>query len=369
MFLPPRFGGVIFCIALILLSTRLSAQDRFELPYVSLSQSPQFEKIQELPLTDEIRAAFKTCLSEVEGTEIPVQFFEQDLWRQFWDLNPGYLGTSEGPLLLPSPLTQLLSMGPVIVPLLLENLDNDLPVKAKLTLATLSSVRFLDRLHGNAANLREARILKLSKSCYVGSFEFHKKVPGRSVAATQADSYQFCVGDVCFVLLGRIVGRDYRPLIGLDAFTYAVCSTVFNDQMRIKVQALWGSATPVRAVYESLMYDFVTVGITGNGARDEWAQGDVLQITAALRLIKYFPASSQHAMQRRLNSLYLTNAREESDRVNGVDVAHLIMAIGTTDNSDLLERIVSLQINDEDEPIRTAVQWVKKKWTALQMRI
>lgn len=371
MFLQQILRGVIYCIAVVLLSMQLSAQEQLEFPHVSLSQSPQFETIQEQPLSEEVKTIFQKCLSQLEDAEVPRQFFEQDLWDQFEELTPGYYGASNRtqPLQLPPALIELLDMGPVIIPLLLEELDNDLPVTTTLTIFSgHSSIRFFDRLHGNAANRREARILKLSKKCYVGSFDLNRTVPGSSVAATQAEYYQFCVGDVCFVLLGRIVGRDYRPSMFLNKSTHAICSTVFNDQMRIKVQTLWRSPTPCTAVYESLMYDLCTVGITSDGSRDDWEQGNILQITAAHRLIKYFPAQSKRAIQRRLSSLYLTSEEGDSDRVNGVDVVHLIRSIGTTDDPELLEKILALQVEEKGESLRKAVQWVQKKRRALQDR-
>lgn len=332
------FLGTCIAYSVIMDSVSAGFQEDFELPHVSLSQSPKFEAIRELPRTQVVNATFQMHLDKLSTIDVPIAFFSQELIYQARDLSHGLYGDPEAtsPLLLPSPLIELINMGPVIVPLLIEELDNDLPIKAKLNIHREESIRFFDRLHGNAANRREARVLGLSKRCYVGSFEDHRTVPGRSVAVTQAESYQFCVGDACFVVLGRIVGRNYQCLQRLDAFTMAICSTVFQDQMRIRVQSLWRGPTPCKAVYESLMYDFSTVGVTSDGSRDDWAQGNDLQVAAAIRLIRYFPVQSRHAIRRRLITLDLTGKREESDRVNGVDAEDLILAIGATRDPELL---------------------------------
>lgn len=338
-------------VSLPLLS--VNAGEERDLPFVSLGKSPKFQDVIETELTKELREKVSELFDELAVADIPLEFFSNQLSDQYvqnCSLLTGHDNRSEVPS-LPSALTRLIDLGPTILPLLLNRLDDAAPVRTRVSADGDMTICFAQRLHGNPANLREARILNMSKSCYTGELAVDDQGnrTWRPPQISQAEGYQFRIGDVCFATIGRIVGRDYQCLIMDDAFTYAICSPVIDQRIREKVNSVWNDARPCRRVYQSLMYDFLTIGIISDNALDTWGQGSDLQVAAASRLVGYFPVESKRDILERLSTLDVQLDHMESARLNGVDVYHLICAVGVSDDPDILAAIrgVSYPLGDD----------------------
>jgi hypothetical protein len=127
--------------------------------------------------------------------------------------------------------------------------------------------------------------------------------------------YTVKIGEVCYVALGQIVGRDYGPKL---------------LSMRVKqIRATWVSDDPAKRLYQALLEDYQTRrAYTGNfrdgwNERDRsWLAGSELQTAAAMRLLYYFPSRSAPMIAERLSRLDVKAPSDRDDASTKRDVAN-----------------------------------------------
>ena len=253
----------------------------------------------------------------------------------------------------------LLLAGPLAVPALLDHLNDSTKTSTKIVNQKQQILKFGSVWHGNAANPIESGVLTLTRSCYGGGA---LEDDAFSNLVSQIDSYTFTVGDVCLVILGQIVGRNYPCICDVTKYGTAISSPVYDSDLRKKLIAIWGQSNTRQYIFESLMYDFCTRGILQGDSLDLWNEGKELQVSAVERLLLYFPNESLKVIADRVRELAL-GSDEYSDAIrNGVIAADLIRAMRPFKNAELEAALTDLRSESlQPEAIR-AIDAVLDAW-------
>jgi hypothetical protein len=111
-------------------------------------------------------------------------------------------------------------------------------------------------------------------------------------------SYRLRVGDVCYVLLGQIANRTYRPVLYGTNCVF-VDSPVDNPRRVAYLRRLWSGTDARRLLLDWLLVDFHTRQGT------DYYRCSFFQIGAARRLAFYFPREAGTILAARMRSLDL----------------------------------------------------------------
>ena len=254
------------------------------------------------------------------------------------------------------PIRRLIEIGPDALPQLLAGLEDDRQTEVVQQASATpygrrSGMAFDEILHGNPVNPTESRVLALGRFPYTDSV---RPDPGFLVA-NELEAYRVSVGDVCFEVIGQIVGRDFQCLFRDHVKTadVLVCSPVHRVAMRDRVRQIWASGNPRQKVLESLILDFYT---RENPLAWDCTSGDRFQIEAAKRLLYYYPDHAVPMIVDRIRSLRGTNETLEDYAHNGVAPDRFVAAVGWSDRSGIREALVELLARTEYEELRRAIQ-------------
>jgi HEAT repeat protein len=247
-------------------------------------------------------------------------------------------------------LRELVAMGPVAIPFLLESLNNDTPTKLRIDNEFgAGSVCFEGELEVNPVNPTE------NGKSETASFGLdHLLEPARGAYAVK-------VGDVCFVILGQIVGRPYAAVRYQPTAMIVINSPVENDALLARLRAIWSNKDAAKMLFDSLLVDYATEGSFNGQSLDGWRQGSELQIEAALRLLYYFPEESIPLIVSRLNKLDVRkpgpddDASMKRDVHNGVDAKEFIEAVRWSKDSRIKEALANLFRRTDDFYLMMAV--------------
>jgi hypothetical protein len=252
-------------------------------------------------------------------------------------------------------LRELVKLGPVAMPFLLDALDDTTPTKLTVSRSPLGGMWFANELRGNPANAREQAILLRDRWLDDG------------VSENSIDSYTVTVGDVCFVAIGQIVGRVYQAVRYQPSGCVVVNSPTQDADLCRQVRAIWSSDNPRQKLFDSLLFDYFTRGVFNGYALDGWSVGSKLQVEAALRLLYYFPTESAPLIADRLRSLevYRTGppssqpaSPEELDAfmkrevANGVRAAAFIEAVKWSDAPEIRAALAEIKARSDDPDIQ-----------------
>jgi hypothetical protein len=125
-------------------------------------------------------------------------------------------------------------------------------------------------------------------------------------------SYTVKVGDVCFVVIGQIVGRGYQAVRYQPTACIVLNSPAHDPKLCAEVRAIWKSKDPREQLFDSLRTDYATEGVFNGTSLDGWSRGSDLQCGAALRLLYYFPKEAASLVADRLDKLDVGKDREDS---------------------------------------------------------
>ena len=132
-----------------------------------------------------------------------------------------------------------------------------------------------NELRGNPANKLEAGVLAKNDS------------ENDSACENSIEKYTVKVGDVCFVAIGQIVGRQYQAVRYQPTACIVINSPTEDPKLRQQIRAIWSSNDPATKLFDSLLLDYSTH----------------LQISAAMRLLYYFPRETASLIADRLKKL------------------------------------------------------------------
>ena len=230
---------------------------------------------------------------------------------------------------------RLVELGPDALPLLLEKLDDPTPTNLVITPDEFDGggdIIFTARLHGNPVNPLE--------QLHLGLINHEFKIYQENIYP-DLDSYVVKLGDICLVIVGQIVGRQYTVVRG--APDKEVNSPVENPQIAEKVRAIWSTENPHQRLLESLLLDFSTRGVLRRqDSLDKWGVGQRFQLGATKRMLFYFPDVGSKVIIQRADEFQHFDDFFEQSVVNGVRIHDFIEAISwkkSNEIEELLERL------------------------------
>jgi hypothetical protein len=199
-------------------------------------------------------------------------------------------------------LRRLVELGPKVIPALLAALDDATPTQL---------VFVHDRHFGGMWCAREVPTnprnpfeqVAVKESAWLADCMELGDVRDR----LDLERHEVTRGDVAFVVLGQIVGREYQAVRYQPSGNNVVNSPTRDPEIARALRRIWSSDDPARRLFDSLLHDFCTRG----GVTDRGGPYGT-QYPAALRLAYYFPEESSAFLVQRLDSLDLERAPWQS---------------------------------------------------------
>jgi hypothetical protein len=223
-------------------------------------------------------------------------------------------------------LKEVVALGPDALPFLLDSLDDKTPTKLTITNRVgIGGMWFEQTIQINPVDPAEVGRADAATN---GASQPNANDLFRS----SVDSYTVKIGDVCFVAIGQIVGRDYEAARYQPTGCVVLTSPTNDPALCARVRAIWKSNDPRRRLLDSLCTDYATVGIFNGSSLDGWEVGSNLQCGAALRMLFYFPKETDTLLARRLEQLKLGHDPQADDTMelcvkNGVRSDEFIKSV------------------------------------------
>jgi hypothetical protein len=211
-----------------------------------------------------------------------------------------------------SALKELVSLGPIALPFLLDSLDDRTPTKIKLEHGSAMGAMWFDQeMSGNPLNPVEAEALRL------GDDKRRRVTPQERYT----DEFTVKVGDICFVAIGQITGRSYQAVRYQPTACIVLNSPTHDTELARKVRQIWRSESPREHLLQSLLRDYCSIGKHEAGdSLDVWGVGSRLQCSAVLRLLYYYPDETGQMIAERLKSLDTRNTDDGQLDFSGREV-------------------------------------------------
>jgi hypothetical protein len=180
------------------------------------------------------------------------------------------------------------------------------------------------------------------------------------------------VGEVCYVVLGQIVGRDY------------LAGRYFPSKHIDLIRWMWASDDTAGHLYRTLMRDYDLRRARSEGSVDGWGDGTDLQADAAMRLLYYFPRKSVGMIADRLSQLDVNDygkdkaAWDKQRERNGVDSVDFIKAIAWCKEPAIRDALLDIFKRTTDNNVLLAVLpglgnghegWIRQRLEALLDRL
>jgi hypothetical protein len=233
---------------------------------------------------------------------------------------------------------ELVAFGPRALPFLLDALEDSTATR----LSREGSGRFLGiflcaEMDSNPTNSIEQKAIASLPNREIG---FQK---GRGIADEWVK-----VGDVCFVIIGQIVGRAYLALRYQPTALIVVNSPVEEKALAKAVRDIWSSTNATQRVFDSLLFDYSTEGVFNGDSLDGWDTGNRLQCEAAMRMLYYFPRETAGLIAERLSRLDVRKPSENRaqwmDRylTNGVRAEEFVKAVAWSNDPGIRRELLSI---------------------------
>ena len=345
---------IVFPILCLAIASSLKSQDferEIPLPLVTLVQPPNSPSMRNVTLAEKQVAEIEKLIGELANIEKNDIYLNRTLWgsvfvpigkfNTFGDWTNESVNASDA-------VKKLIQFGPTAIPFLLEGLDDATPTQivinsVKTEGAIAGGMAFDEVLHGNPANPNEHHILRLHRLPWTSSTQI-----GNSLAVEpEIESYRIKIGDVCFVILGQIVGRKYEIASSthVKSLGILICSPVHKKRMRVRLRNIWKTSNPKQKLLESLLLDFSTRGMVQPDSLDNWTIGNNFQIEASKRLLFYFPEVAVPILVDRLDQLRTTGEYVEDSIANGLSAYKFVHALAWS----------------KDKTLRTAFERLKRR--------
>lgn len=231
---------------------------------------------------------------------------------------------------------QLVEFGPRALPFLLEALEDKTPTKLKMSRenSMFTVMELANELSGNPTNsIEQKAIASLPKHEWDGS---------------SLDGYTVKVGDVCFVIIGQIVGRSYLAVRYQPSAIIIINSPVQKKELAKAVRDIWSSTNAAQHLFDSLLFDYSTEGVFNGESLDGWSIASDLQCQAAMRMLYYFPKETSQLLAERLARLDVRKPPEDrahwmdSYLTNGVRVDDFVKAAAWSDEPATRREILNI---------------------------
>jgi hypothetical protein len=360
------YGRVyLLTILLVLLPTATSAQDddrEVALPFVTLVQPPDVPKLEATQLPEDRVDEIERLIDDLSG------IVERDL-----SINTSFYGSRFVPVgvfgtfgewtgkhvEVSDPIRKLVEIGPEALPYLLGSLDDQTPTDIVIPAvetqgAIAGGMAFDEILHGNPANPTERFTLNLNRFPYSASIR-----PKNSLAvAPEMESYRIKIGDVCLIVIGQIVGREYECLTSphVKSLGVLVCSPVHRKTIRNRIRKIWESKHPRQKLLESLVMDFSTRGLLQMDSLDYWDIGNDFQIESTKRLLYYYPDIAVPLIVKRINNLQVSDDFFDDCVRNGLRPDVFVDAIAWSTNGEIKAALSDLAPKAKENDLVHALQ-------------
>ena len=198
-------------------------------------------------------------------------------------------------------LVELVKLGPKALPFLLTAIDDQTATKLVIPSHwAFGMMSFRNELSGNPANTNEQALVNSAP-------ELDPFPSGQPPA-----SYTVKVGDVCFVIIGQIVGRPYSAVRYQPSGIIVINSPPGEKSLATRVRSIWSHQLAKQSLLNSLLLDYATEAITDGKSLDGLGRASYFQCGAAMRLLYYFPKESSEFIAERLRKLDVRGGRNGS---------------------------------------------------------
>jgi hypothetical protein len=259
----------------------------------------------------------------------------------------------------PPAVAELVRIGPRALPALLSHLDDDTPTKLTIDGRNgLLLLMYQRELFGNPLNARERPFLS-------------DAFASRGARGGNGSSYTVTVGDVCFAILGQVVGRSYQAVRYQPSGIVIVNSPVLDRGLSQALRAVWSGDDPERLLFDALLTDYSTEGVFNGESLDGWDVGSDLQVQAAVRLLFYFPAETALFIADRVRRLDVRLPYEprkgiaitdeqfaavlKREVANGVRTDAFLRAVCWCPDSRIREAVESVRRRTNDPDLKRAI--------------
>jgi len=357
---------ILSTLALILFLTfPVCAQDEereVALPFVTLVQPPKAPKLELTPLSEERIQEIEELIGELTKAT-----------RKDIEINSGYgsdfvptgrfgtFGDWTGEPLegISDPVRRLIETGPDALPYLLKALDDNSRTEIVIECvenrgAIAGGMAFDVWTHGNPVNPTENHILRLSRHGYSPSIR-----PKNEFALTEdLESYRVKVGDVAYVIIGQIVGRNYVCLGSphVKSLGVLVVSPVRSKKLREQIRSIWKTENPKQKLLESLMLDYSTRGILQWESLDFWDIGNDFQIESTKRLLYYYPDVAVPLLVERIGQLQASDDFVADCVHNGLRSDNFVDSIAWSKNETIKTALAKLAKNAKENDLIRSLQ-------------
>jgi HEAT repeat protein len=341
--------------ALAKIDPKLAAARKLDVPTITvrLGRIPSVKLGPRSALSQERKKHIKTLIGKLADLEDPDFGLSSTVTGHAFAPLPGHytLGTfhlSNQLLQTSHALRELVAAGPDALPFLLDALEDGTPTKLAVVRRNLMGIG--GNLEGNPLNKWENPVI--SK-------------PWPDEWDGQPDLYTVKVGDVCFVAIGQIVGRQYLAVSYVPTAIILINSPVQSDEMRERLRAVWSGKEPAKKHLDSLLIDYATEGIYNGESLDGWEDGSDKQIAAAMRLLYYFPQETAAMIATRMRSLDVRARAPDgwADREvkNGIRTIDFIKAVSWSKAPGIQEALADIARRTDDPDIKEALGMPKSR--------
>ena len=247
-------------------------------------------------------------------------------------------------------LLALVKLGPKALPSLLEAMED--PTPTKLTVSSqgmFGMLSFRNELSANPANTNEQAIVS--------------SVPENDSFSSgeHLSSYTVKVGDVCFVIIGQIVGRPYAAVRYQPSGIFVINSPLREKSLVTRVRRIWSQKNPTQHVLNSLLLDYATRGVSDGKTLNGVGFASPFQCGAAMRLLYYYPSQSSGFVAERLKKLDvrgikapMEDSKAQLDRLlqretqNGVRPVDFVKAVAWCKEPAIIQELANIFTRTSD---------------------
>jgi hypothetical protein len=243
----------------------------------------------------------------------------------------------------------LVAFGPKALPFLLVALNDNTPTK--LTIRPMpdggfGGLFFFNELWCNPTNSIEQNAIAA--------------LPKRDRHGERLKDYTVKMGDVCFTIMGQIVGRRYLAVRYQPTAIVIINSPVHDSELAKQVRAIWSSTNAAQSLLDSLLFDYSTEGVFNGESLDGWGVASDLQSQAAMRLLYYFPRETSGMIAKRLARLDVVSSGEILTNYmmlavsNGVRAEDFVKAVAWSDVPAVKNEILNIFTRTTDNNVLLA---------------
>jgi hypothetical protein len=244
-------------------------------------------------------------------------------------------------------LQALVAFGPKALPFLLAALSDDTPttLTMKQPFQYMGGMFFSDESDANPANTNEQKTVDA--------------LPERGDFGETTESYTLKIGDICFAIVGEIVGRNYLAARYQMTACAVINSPIHDPELAKQVRTVWSSTNAAQPLLDSLLLDYSAKFNNGKVFGVQMIDRR-LQPGAAMRLLYYFPQESAGMIAARLDGLDVNGCGNNvtnqfrRDTLNEVEAEDFINAVSWSDSFLVRKAILNIFKKTTDPKILLA---------------